>query len=282
MRTYSLHTSSCCSLSKMGPIVLLLSFSLLHLVQSELTPVFVKTGEDLLLNVQTPVTPGDDDQITWKVNDTKVIARFFGFLNQSRIIGSYSGRVTLFEDNFSLLLKSVRKSDSGDYRAHVSGVANKDLAEYKVTVLDPVSPVRLTVNSCSSDSSNLTVTCSTQDSLIRATFTCDNQTCSEERGDRGEFATPGTSLRVYLENGSVICNYSNEVSWTEDIKTIEDLCGKDPKYEFSKGSTNIWAIVVSIVAVVVVAAAVVLVIRVLKKRRKGREYKPDSRAETNE
>ncbi|CAJ1072876.1 uncharacterized protein LOC117827362 isoform X1 [Xyrichtys novacula] len=265
MRTYSLHTSSCCSLSKMGPIVLLLSFSLLHLVQSELTPVFVKTGEDLLLNVQTPVTPGDDDQITWKVNDTKVIARFFGFLNQSRIIGSYSGRVTLFEDNFSLLLKSVRKSDSGDYRAHVSGVANKDLAEYKVTVLDPVSPVSLTVN-CSSDSSNLTVTCSIQDSLIRATFTCDNQTCSEERGDRGEFATPGTSLRVYLGNGSVICNHSNEVSWEKDIKKIEDFCERGGESKPSTGSITIPVIVVTILVVVLPTGALLCYLKWRKER----------------
>ncbi|CAJ1072882.1 CD48 antigen-like isoform X2 [Xyrichtys novacula] len=195
---------------------------LLVYVEAKGTPVFVQTGEDLLLDLQTPVTLGKDDEISWIVNNTENIARFpdFGPL----IFSSYTGRAEFFTQNLSLLLKNVTKSDNGRYRACFSGETFIVAAEYSVRVLDPVSPVSLTVNSCSSDSSNLTVTCSTQDSLIRATFTCDKQTCSEERGDREEFTTPGTSLRVYLEDGAIICNHSNQASRTEDIKKLEDFC----------------------------------------------------------
>ncbi|XP_074544672.1 uncharacterized protein LOC141804237 [Halichoeres trimaculatus] len=119
------------------------------------------------------------------------------------------------------------KSDSGDYKARVSGDNFRVIAEYKVTVQDPVSPVNLTVKSCSSDFSNLTVSCSTQDSLISRTFTCDNQSCSEERGDRAEFTTRAASLKVYLKKDSIICVHSNQVSRTEDIRKIEDFCEKE-------------------------------------------------------
>ncbi|XP_034559822.1 uncharacterized protein LOC117827362 isoform X2 [Notolabrus celidotus] len=207
----------------MGPIVLLVSFFLLHLCEAEVTPVFVQTGKDLPLNVKEAVTLGEADLLTWTVNNKKDIARL-GDTGRVTIFRDYSGRAEL--QNQSLLLMTVTKSDSGDYRARVSGDDPKVLAEYKVTVLDPVSPVKLTVNTCSSDSSNLTVTCSTQDSLISRTFTCDNQTCSDERGERAEFTTPGASLNVYLQNNSIICVHKNKVSRTEDVIKIEDLCKK--------------------------------------------------------
>ncbi|XP_034559819.1 uncharacterized protein LOC117827361 [Notolabrus celidotus] len=212
----------------MGPIVLLLSFTLLTLCQADGTPVFVQTGKNLLLDVKEKVTLEEDDLLTWSVNETKSISRYPSTGNI--ILKSYSGRAEYFTQNHSLLLKNVEQSDSGDYKAHVSGVANKGVAEHKVTVLDPVSPVNMTVNSTSSDSSNLTVTCSTQDSLISRTFTCftcADRTCSDERGERAEFTTPGASLNVYLQDNSIICVHKNEVSRTEDVRKIEDFCKRN-------------------------------------------------------
>uniref|UniRef100_UPI0037E9AA69 uncharacterized protein n=1 Tax=Semicossyphus pulcher TaxID=241346 RepID=UPI0037E9AA69 len=189
---------------------------------SAVTPVFVQTGHDLLLDVEKHVDLRESDLLTWSVNGSKDIARYS---DTSKIIfRSYSGRAEYFAQNLSLLLKNVQEADSGDYRAEVFGDNRMVVAEYKVTVVDPVSPVKLTVKHCSTDSSNLTVTCSTLDSLISSTFTCVNQTCSHERGELSEFTTSAASLRVYLENGSVICNHSNQVSWEKDVERIEDLC----------------------------------------------------------
>ncbi|XP_044076723.1 uncharacterized protein LOC122887501 isoform X2 [Siniperca chuatsi] len=91
---------------------------------------------------------------------------------------------------------------------------------------DPVSPAGLTVDSVSnsSDSCNLTVTCSAQDSHISSTFTCDHQTCSQEGGERSEVTTSGASLHVYLMNDSIICNHSNQVSWTNNMTKIQHFC----------------------------------------------------------
>lgn len=89
-----------------------------------------------------------------------------------------------------------------------------------------MSPVDLTVNSVSSssDSCNLTVTCSTKHAHISSIFTCDTTTCYQEGGEQSEVTTSGASLHVYLSNLSVICDHSNQVSWTRDIKNIEHIC----------------------------------------------------------
>uniref|UniRef100_A0A3Q3GRA4 Ig-like domain-containing protein n=1 Tax=Labrus bergylta TaxID=56723 RepID=A0A3Q3GRA4_9LABR len=188
------------------------------------TPVFVQTGTDLLLDVKEPVDLNELDLFTWKVNGSVNVVRLIN--GNLTISPNYTSRAELSAQNHSLLLKNVQKGDSGVYRAHVAAETNTDVAEYSVTVLDPVSGVKLTVKLCSSDSTKVTVICSTEDSLINSTFTCDNQTCSHEGGERAEIITPGVSLDVYLENGSVICNHSNQVSSTRDIQKIEEFCKK--------------------------------------------------------
>ncbi|XP_047197827.1 uncharacterized protein LOC118118187 [Hippoglossus stenolepis] len=148
----------------------------------------------------------------------------------------YDGRVEIFLQNHSLLLKNVQQADSGRYTAGVFGDNNTYVGKYSVTVQDPVSPVNGTVDllSNSSDSCNLTVTCSTQDShRINSTFRCDTNTCSqEEGGERSKVTTSGTSLRVYLSKGfSVIGDHSNQVSSDEHTTMIRDFCFSNPAPE---------------------------------------------------
>uniref|UniRef100_A0A3Q3FQR3 Immunoglobulin subtype domain-containing protein n=1 Tax=Labrus bergylta TaxID=56723 RepID=A0A3Q3FQR3_9LABR len=187
------------------------------------TPVFVQTGTDLLLDVKEPVVLKEADLFTWNVNDRANVVRL-AQCGKPTISKNYTSRAEFSAQTHSLLLKNVQKEDSGVYRARVAADNNSDVAEYSVTVLDPVSGVKLTVKLCSSDSTKVTVICSTEDSLISSTFTCGTQTCSHEGGERAEIITPGASLDVYLENSSVICNHSNQVSSTRGIQKIEEFC----------------------------------------------------------
>uniref|UniRef100_A0A3Q3E1P6 Immunoglobulin subtype domain-containing protein n=1 Tax=Labrus bergylta TaxID=56723 RepID=A0A3Q3E1P6_9LABR len=177
---------------------------------SAVTPVFVQTGTDLLLEVQEPVVLKEGEDFIWKVNGSINVVKFRGI--EHSIPESFKSRAEFSAQNHSLLLKNVQKGDSGVHRALVSG--DKDITVITLALLpaDPVSGVKLTVKLCSSDSTKVTVICSTEDSLISSTFTCDTQTCSHEGGERAEIITPGASLDVYLENGSAICNHSNQVS----------------------------------------------------------------------
>ncbi|XP_047197911.1 uncharacterized protein LOC118118181 isoform X4 [Hippoglossus stenolepis] len=222
----------------MHPIILLFVISLLHAYEARgsdtVTPVFVQKGKDLLLNVTAPVKIVKRSDFRWRFNDSNIFRLFDD--NETNTIGPYHGRIEIFLQNHSLLLKNVQQADSGRYTAGVFGVNNTYVGKYSVTVQDPVSPVNGTVDllSNSSDSCNLTVTCSTQDSHhINSTFRCDTNTCSqEEGGQRSKVTTSGTSLRVYLSKGfSVICSHSNQVSSDEHTTMIRDFCFLNPAPE---------------------------------------------------
>ncbi|XP_062285705.1 CD48 antigen-like [Scomber scombrus] len=192
---------------------------------SAVTTVFVQKGKDLHLDVNKPVIIPEAAEFRWTVNNSQNVVRLFPD-KTTKILDSYKGRVEFSVQNHSLILKNVKQNDSGDYTSLITGDKNQPVTEYKVVIQDPVSPVQLSVNSVSNstESCNLTVTCSTEDSLISSTFRCDNQTCNQEGGEQSEVITSGSSLHVYLFNYFIICNHSNQVSWTRDMKEIRPLC----------------------------------------------------------
>ncbi|XP_028282592.1 uncharacterized protein LOC114449279 isoform X3 [Parambassis ranga] len=194
---------------------------------SAVTPVFVQTGQDVFLDVNEADVPEGFVVFLWRFNGRNNLVSFSPN-SEPNILGDYTGRIELSDKKYSVTLKNLQNTDSGVYTARLTTTVDKTLAEYKVTVQDPVSPVGLTVDSVSnsSDSCNLTVTCSSVDSHISRNFTCDDTTCSQEGGERSEVTKSGASLQVYyLSNASIICNHSNQVSWTQDMtKNIRELC----------------------------------------------------------
>ncbi|CAK6977477.1 uncharacterized protein LOC128369698 [Scomber scombrus] len=231
---------------------------------SAVTTVFVQKGKNLHLDVNKPVVLGKYDEFRWRFNDTHSIVRLFPD-KPLRIVDPYEGRVEFSVQSHSLFLKNVQHSDSGDYTALLTGDKNQPLAEYKVIIQDPVSPVQLSVKSVSNsrESCNLTVTCSTEDSLISSTFRCDNQTCNQEGGEQSENTTSGSSLRVYLFNDSIICNHSNQVSWTRDMKEIWPLCSL----------TAVPTVIVIVIVIVIMAFIfLVCIIIYLHKRKKIKNW----------
>ncbi|KAK9538500.1 hypothetical protein VZT92_003664 [Zoarces viviparus] len=217
-------------------VALLFAVSLLnsHEAQgsSDVTTVFVKKGDDLILNVDAEV-PEKFLFVEWKFNETVGVVIFVPG-EEPTVLPNFTGRIEFSVKNFSVKLKNLQEADSGVYAAQMKMILKEQqLAKYKVTVQGPVSPVELTVDSVDSvfsrgsDSCNLTVTCSTQHSHISSTFRCVNRTCSQEGGERSELTTSGASLHVYLLNSSIICNHSNQVSWTKDFNMTEHFC---PQY----------------------------------------------------
>ncbi|XP_039672089.1 uncharacterized protein LOC120568565 isoform X2 [Perca fluviatilis] len=217
-------------------VVLLCAVSLLHSCEAQepsaVTPVFVKKGEDVLLNV-TIADVSTNDIVFWRFNKTVNIVRF---LAGKETIFDDSGRIEVLE-NYCVKLKNLQEADSGVYTAVVSGGKEKTITGYKITVQDPVSAINLTVDSVSnsSDWCNLTVSCRAQDSHISSTFRCDTHTCSQDEGERSQVTPSAADLHVYLSNGSIICNHSNQVSWIKDMKTIKNFC---PQLAVQEHSTN--------------------------------------------
>ncbi|XP_067462669.1 CD48 antigen-like isoform X6 [Thunnus thynnus] len=212
----------------MALVILLFAVCVLHSWEtqgsSDVTTVFVQKGKDLHLDVKKSV-PVEDNEFRWTFNNTHNVVRLPPD-KRTQTSGSYVGRAELSLQNLSLLLKNVQQNDSGDYTASIIGDKYQHLAEYRVIIQDPVSPVQLSVDSVSNsiESCNLTVSCRTERSHISSTFRCDTQTCYQKGGERSEVTSSDSSLRVYLLNDYIICNHSNQVSWTKDLKKIQTLC----------------------------------------------------------
>ncbi|XP_071777687.2 SLAM family member 5-like [Centroberyx gerrardi] len=231
---------------------------------SAVSRVFVLKGEDVRLDVQKPdLLRGDFIYFSWIFKSEYTVVAL-PYNAEPNIHKRYTGRVELSTKNYSLGLKNLQEADSGVYTAQIIGDKYHRVAEYNVTVQERVSPPVLTVGSVSSssDSCNLTVTCSAQDSSISSTVTCDTQTCSQEGGERSEVTTSAASLYVYLSNGSIICNHSNQVSWSEDMKKIEPLCHQVPGISACLVKT----VLLSVGLIIMVSA--VISVHLLDRRRK--------------
>ncbi|XP_019203941.1 uncharacterized protein LOC102083231 isoform X2 [Oreochromis niloticus] len=191
-------------------VLLLLSFEI-----QGLQHVFLLRGKDLHLDINKSVVLDKKTDLFWKFNETNNVAKC-GFNNDPIVYDKYEGRAELFGQNYSLVLKNVKSNDTGDYTAVLTGAQDLRVAEYKVIVQDPVSPANLRVVSVpSSDSCNLTVTCSTVDSQISKTFRCDTQNCSQVDENSLKKTNDYSSLIVYLHRDLIICNHSNNVSWKQ-------------------------------------------------------------------
>ncbi|KAM4552197.1 SLAM family member 5-like [Odontesthes bonariensis] len=240
-------------------------------VFSSVTPVFVQKGGDLTLEVSETDVPEDSELLLWKFGEKDVLVSF-STGRKPKVYPNYSGRIEFVKNNYSVKVKNLQKADSGVYTARVIGTEEKTLAEYNVTVQDPVSAVQLTVNSVSisSDSCNLTVTCSTEEhSQISRIFRCFNQTCNQEGGEKSEITKSGASLHLYLSNESIMCSHSNQVSRTKNMIKIQDHC---PRHDASPGDRNHLIIVVPIVVVIFGG---LVVGGVCYKQRKGKYDRQD-------
>uniref|UniRef100_A0AAQ4QR90 Immunoglobulin subtype domain-containing protein n=1 Tax=Gasterosteus aculeatus aculeatus TaxID=481459 RepID=A0AAQ4QR90_GASAC len=237
-------------------VVLLFAVSLLTLCEAQgiiVTPVFVLKGRDLLLKFDADL-PEKFSFVDWKINKTVTLVRFEPRGNPN-VLQDSTGGFEFPEKIFSVTLKNPQEADSGVYTVSaVTSKGDKLVAEYKVTVQGPVSTVELIVDrvdSNSSESCDLHVTCRTHNSRISSTFRCVDRVCSQEGGEPSEVTTSGASLQVYLLNSNIICNHSNQVHWTQDFNTTEHLCSSNDPLLHSGWIIGITLIVVAIVVLFV-------------------------------
>ncbi|XP_040026685.2 uncharacterized protein LOC120815784 [Gasterosteus aculeatus] len=232
------------------------------------TPVFVLKGRDLLLKIDADLPEGVVF-VHWKINKTVTLVRFLPSGKQN-VHKDFTGRLEFPEKN-SVTLKNLQEADSGVYAAEVvteTPTEDKLVAEYKVTVQGPVTPVELIVDrvdSNSSESCDLHVTCRTHNSNISSTFRCVNRVCSQEGGERSEVTTSGASLQVYLLNSTIICNHSNQVHWTHDFNTTEHFCPEHPGSVLS--ALLLRTVVISVGLIIMVSAVITVHLVDFKKHQ---------------
>uniref|UniRef100_A0A673AC24 Immunoglobulin V-set domain-containing protein n=1 Tax=Sphaeramia orbicularis TaxID=375764 RepID=A0A673AC24_9TELE len=151
---------------------------------TDVKTLFVQTGKDVLLEIMDPDAVKDYILLAWRVkkkdNDPEYLVSFSP-VDGPDVPENYS-KTVFPQANFSVILKNVQKADRGLYDAQLTTRSGQRiLVTYNITVLDPVSPVKLTVEPVSSspDSCNVTVSCTTDDYTISSTLTCTHQTSAQ-------------------------------------------------------------------------------------------------------
>ncbi|XP_023191337.1 uncharacterized protein LOC111608943 isoform X2 [Xiphophorus maculatus] len=163
-------------------------------------------------------------------------------IGKTKLEQRFKGKVRISGPT-TLKFLSPQTSDSGLYSAKVIGDKHNDIViPFNIRFQDPVSPVGLKVIS----ESSCKATCSTDDDEINCIFECDDKSCRLVGGEGSKVTKSGATLSLYQSNGSIICNHSNQVNWTQN-KTEIQPCLR------SEGSTKQTALIAGVTGLVVAA-----------------------------
>uniref|UniRef100_A0A672KXU4 Immunoglobulin V-set domain-containing protein n=1 Tax=Sinocyclocheilus grahami TaxID=75366 RepID=A0A672KXU4_SINGR len=222
--------------------------------------VFVQTGGSVKLDIKNK-TLLHFSRLIWMNDKSENIVRF---INESGGLKYYIYKDSVDFNNktLSLTLKNTQKTDSGLYTAKTIREKTTLVAEYNVSVIDPVDfPVLkrnftiISVHACI-----VNVSCSGRDHTISDSYHSNN--CTQEKVKSFGIQT----LALYCIDNVVVCNYSNPVSWKNDIIEINQLC--TPHEQNNSSFPLHWLLVIAGVLVLVFTAVSVLYCT-YKKRKKS-------------
>uniref|UniRef100_A0A673K7Q1 Si:dkey-53k12.1 n=1 Tax=Sinocyclocheilus rhinocerous TaxID=307959 RepID=A0A673K7Q1_9TELE len=223
--------------------------------------VFVQTGASVQLDIQTQELPEFDD-LSWKKNISENIVKYTSESKKEKRYSSYKDRMDFNNRTFSLTLKNMQKTDSGIYRAIAAAESDNNIVTYRVSVIDAVEAPVLTVNSNSSSPDPCNSTCNGSSNII-ISFIYDSSSCSPEE----VISSDNYILRLSCIGDSIMCNYSNQVSWKTDTKKVNELCtAKTEKHEEAPAFPP-WVIFICLITL-----ALAVIGFCIYKRKKGTEH----------
>ncbi|KAL7851017.1 hypothetical protein AOLI_G00213730 [Acnodon oligacanthus] len=192
-----------------------LFFVLFSLVSSTVSSdLFKLIGSSVQLDILDTIP--EFEELSWVFNRSTNVQKYYNETKKTKQYRAYEGRVEFNEETYSLTLKNLQKTDSGLYEAKTSGYVITAVAEYKLSVLDPVEPPVLTPE-LNCDTCNITLTCRGHDISINSS--CYNETCeAKEVTSHG-----GVVLSLSVNGSTIICNHSNPVSWKQKVLEMDEL-----------------------------------------------------------
>ncbi|XP_049334374.1 uncharacterized protein LOC125801639 [Astyanax mexicanus] len=193
---------------------LIVALSILFSTAGSSDPVFRVVGDSLKLEIKGSVSEFVD--FTWTFNATVNVQKYYKELKHIQLGPCYKDRAKFNNKTCSLILKNLKKNDSGLYEVKASSAAHITTAMYRLSVLDPVEPPVLTVYN-TTDPCNITLTCRGHDLSINST--CYKKTCEEKEVT----SSGGVALSLSVRDGAIICNCSNPASWKQENKTFTHI-----------------------------------------------------------
>ncbi|XP_066508965.1 CD48 antigen-like [Hoplias malabaricus] len=236
-------------------LMLQLIFTLFTLSSNtECSDVFVSVGDSVQLHTQEPVP--EFRTLFWRFNKNENVLEYLKKYKDITPSPRLKDRWEFNNETYSLTLKNLQKTDSGLYEAIAAGDKGSVVAVYTLSVLDPVEAPVLSAfpKESSSDLCNITVSCRSDDLSIN--FMCYNKTCQEKT----EAQSGNTVLSVFINERSIICNHSNQVSWKNAVLEMRRFCGEKDSVSSSAGvSVCLLKIVLFSTALILMVSAVITV-----------------------
>uniref|UniRef100_A0A671LZQ7 Immunoglobulin V-set domain-containing protein n=1 Tax=Sinocyclocheilus anshuiensis TaxID=1608454 RepID=A0A671LZQ7_9TELE len=179
--------------------------------------VFVQTGASVQLDIQTQELP-EFYFLSWSNYKSENIVTYISATKEVIPHLFYKDRVDFNKTTFSLTLKNMQKTDSGQYRAKTSGQSDNNIVTYRVSVMDEVEGPVLAINSSWSSPDPCSFTCKGSNIFISSIY--NGSSCSQEEVTSADNHT----LRLSCSGDSIMCNYSNPVSSKTQVKKVNELC----------------------------------------------------------
>ncbi|XP_026050960.1 SLAM family member 9-like [Carassius auratus] len=240
---------------------LLLSCVLLTPGFSAEIPVFVRTGDSVQLEIQTQELP-EFEFLYWSNDKSENIVRYTSETKGVKLYPSYKDKVDFNNKTFSLTLKNIQKTESGLYTAKTSGESDKNIVTYRVSVMDAVEAPILTVNLISYSPDPCNFTCNGSNIIISSIY--NGSSCSPEEAS---FSNKYT-LRLSCPGDSIMCNYSNPVSWKNDTKMVNEICTVNKGQHKAATVFPLWVLVICLITLAS-ASALAVIGFCIYKRKKG-------------
>ncbi|XP_060761310.1 SLAM family member 9-like isoform X4 [Neoarius graeffei] len=178
----------------MAVMMQLVSFLSLFVSITVSDGIFKLVNSSVQLDVQTKDYEFTD--FTWSFNKSKNIVKCYKN-SPSIAFTDYKNRVEVNEKTQSLTLKNLQKTDSGLYEAVASGEQNRIVAEYQLTVLDPVEkPVHNVSPQQSNGICNVTLSCEAQ--KLSVTAHCYSDRCDMKQPSQLEKYNYGDECETIL------------------------------------------------------------------------------------
>ncbi len=109
------------------------TFSLSSGFSAEIS-VFVQTGASVQLDIQTQDLP-KFNVLFWSNDKSENIVTYISAIKEVIPHPIYKDRMDFNKTTFSLTLTNMQKTDSGLYRLKTNGIAESNIATYRVSVM---------------------------------------------------------------------------------------------------------------------------------------------------
>uniref|UniRef100_A0A4W4FSS2 Immunoglobulin subtype domain-containing protein n=1 Tax=Electrophorus electricus TaxID=8005 RepID=A0A4W4FSS2_ELEEL len=154
------------------------------------------------------------EELFWTFNENNTIIIYYEENRKTKLYSAYEGRVEFNKEIHSLILKNLQKNDSGLYKATATGEQQKEVAEFRLSVVDPVeTPVFiLGPQQQNNDTCNVTLICKGRDHSITSS-------CEEKE----VISWVDFALSLSVSGSLAICNHSNPVSWKNTSVAMNQL-----------------------------------------------------------